>query len=102
LPLVTRLYTESFTRKFELVESLEFPMLDWGDAEVVQLAKVLGAVPLPRLRELDLEGNPFGPLGLKALADVTAGGVMPNFSRLYVGLVDKMCGETRSASGTSC
>ena len=74
LPILIELYTRSVVSLFRDAERLSYTSLEWGDAEVVQLCKLL---PHCRsLKELQLGGNKIRDAGIHALAEVIADGAM--------------------------
>jgi len=81
-PLVTRLYAEVFGRMLGRVRVLHYTSLRWGDAELLQLCRVLKSGALVRLEGLHLCGNRFGDAGLNALAAVVSCGALPLLSQL--------------------
>lgn len=50
------------------VSVLDYQRMGWGDAEAVQLAKVLGSGATPALRTLDISFNPIGNRGGMSIA----------------------------------
>lgn len=59
-PLVTRLYTEAFYDHMGTVTQLHYNNLDWGDAEVEVLCKVIETGVLQQVKMIDLRGNVVG------------------------------------------
>ena len=76
-PLVAGLYKQAFEEEFGKAEELGYGDLGWGDAEAIQLSKLLASGAAPKLKDLDLYGNPIGDEGVKALAEAIAGGAAP-------------------------
>ena len=82
-PLVKRLYEGAFEEQFGKATELAYVGLDWGDAEVAQLAEVLASGAAPRLEGLYLGGNKIGDEGCKALAAALGKeGAAPRLKRL--------------------
>ena len=76
-PLVARLYKQAFEEEFGKAVVLAYKGLRWGDAEAIQLSKLLASGATPKLWSLYLSDNPIGDEGLKALADAIANGAAP-------------------------
>ena len=76
-PLVAGLYKQAFEEEFGKAEVLGYDYLGWGDAEAIQISKLLASGAAPKLKELALQGNPIGDEGVKALAEAIAGGAAP-------------------------
>jgi len=76
-PLVAGLYKQAFEEEFGKAETLHYAGLGWGDAEAIQVSKLLASGAAPRLLKLYLNGNPIGDEGVKALAEAIAGGAAP-------------------------
>jgi len=69
MPLVMKLYKDSFVRHFESVHQLDYCAARWGDIQITQLADIVRGGYLKAVKEFDLSGNYFGPSGCKALVD---------------------------------
>ena len=67
-PLVAGLYAQVFAEQLGAATELDYHSMGWGDAEALQLAKVLGSGAVPHLRLLDISFNPIGDRGGVALA----------------------------------
>ena len=62
------LYRAAYADQLGRAEKLEFRRMNWGDADLIQLAKVVGSGATPSLRWLNISFNEFGDSGAKALA----------------------------------
>ena len=110
LPMVIELNTRTIISLFRDVVELGYTDLDWGDAEMVQLCKMLpfcrsltklllynnkfgddgmtalaGAVSngaLPALKELSLHTNQIGDVGMQALAGAVSKGALPKCTKI--------------------
>ena len=71
---VIELYRSFFEGVSQSTVKLSFGSLQWGDAEAVQLSRVLGSGLLASLEKLRLDSNQIGDEGFKALAAAIAGG----------------------------
>ena len=67
---VIELYRSFFEGVSQSAVELNFDGLEWGDAEVVQLAAVLPS--FVRLETLSLDNNKIGDAGMAALAEAIA------------------------------
>ena len=76
-PLVAQLYRDVLARMLRRVRALHYSSLQWGDAEALQLCKLLRTGACSRLEELHLCGNRLGDKGLNGLAAVITSGVLP-------------------------
>ena len=74
---VAGLYEATFRKEMGAAMGLSYADLQWGDAEVVQLCKVLAGGVLGKLEQLLLAGNQIGDEGARALAEVLDGGALP-------------------------
>ena len=71
------LYEATFRREMGAATSLNYMGLQWGDAEAIQLCKVLADGALDKLERLFLSANQIGDEGARALAQVLDGGALP-------------------------
>ena len=76
-PLVAGLYKQAFEDEFGKAETFFYGRLGWGDAEAIQLSKLLASGAAPKLKQLHLVNNRIGDEGVKALAEAIAGGAAP-------------------------
>ena len=75
--MVAGLYEATFRREMGAATFLMYGDLQWGDAEVIQLCKVLASGVLEKVHTLGLNSNQIGDEGAKALAEVLDGGSVP-------------------------
>jgi len=66
---VAMLYRTGFVERFASSSYLWYDCQNWGDAEAIGVAKILGAGAVPRLEVLNLCGNSIGGAGATALAE---------------------------------
>ena len=74
---VAGLYEATFRREMGAATNLRYVSLQWGDAEVIRLCKVLASGALDKLEGLFLHRNQIGDEGARALAEVLDGGALP-------------------------
>jgi len=80
---VASLYEATFSKQMGAATRIDCARLQWGDAEVLQLCKVLASGALDdKLEWLGLDGNQIGNEGAKALAAVLDGGSLPKLEDL--------------------
>jgi hypothetical protein len=85
-PLVLMLYKAEFQKRFAIARELVYHNLGWTDEHIEQLAEVFRYQGgLPKLRELELDGNKITARGFAILEDTIRQGMMPNLTKLYAG-----------------
>jgi len=84
--MVASLYEATFEKEMGEATQLLFHRLQWGDAEAIQLSKVIASGALPKLETLLINHNQIGDEGVKALSDTIAGGSLPSLT--FLGLIE--------------
>jgi hypothetical protein len=80
--MVADLYAATFREQMGAVTKLVYPNLQWGDAQVAQLCKVIASGALASLKELILAKNSIGDVGMQALAGAVSSGALASLECL--------------------
>ena len=95
------MYKATFDEQMRGARRLEYFQLQWGDAEMIALCKVIESGALHQLTLLSVTINRIGNAGMEAFATSLAGGTLPKLKELY--LCDNPIGDAGvEALATAC